>query len=144
MPGLRILVVDDHFDTLQLYETYLSLQGFSVTTTTNATDGLRFSTNGFDAIVTDLAMPGMDGAEFIRAMRTGRTEAPIPVLVVTGQADASREAELAAIGSCRLLRKPCDLQLLGQSLRSLISICRHQCDVCPIRTTRFGAGVAGT
>jgi len=58
MPGLRILMVDDHFDTLQLYETYLSLQGYSVTTTTNATDGLRLSTNGFDAIVTDLAMPG--------------------------------------------------------------------------------------
>jgi len=133
MPGPRVLVVDDHPDTLQLYSTYLSLEGFLVTAASDVMQALSLSTNGVDAIATDLAMPGMDGAQLIREMRGARTKSPIPIVVVTGQADARVEAELAAIGSCRLLRKPCELPRLAATLRSLTSTCIHQCDRCPNR-----------
>ena len=136
----RILVIEDHLDTLQFYSTYLSLEGFAVTTATNGHEALRLAPHGFEAITTDLAMPGMDGAEFIRQMRAVRTKPPIPIVVVTGQADTTMEAELEAIGSCRMLTKPCHPTLLAQLLRTLIDTCGHQCDVCPNRTARAVGG----
>ncbi len=125
----RVLVVDDHLDTLQLYSTYLSLEGFSVTAASNVMQALALS-GGVDAIATDLAMPGMDGAHLIREMRATRAESPVPIVVVTGQADDRIEAALAKIGSCRLLRKPCDLPRLANTLRSLASTCVHDCGRC--------------
>ena len=129
----RVLLVDDHLDTLQLYSTYLSLEGFSVTAASNAMQALALSSGGVDAIATDLAMPGMDGAQLIREMRATRAEPPVPIVVVTGQADDRIEAALAEIGSCRLLRKPCDLRRLADTLRSLASTCVHDCGRCPNR-----------
>jgi CheY-like chemotaxis protein len=136
MAGLRVLVVDDHLDTLNLYSTFLSLEGFSVTAASNGPDALRLSAKGFDAIATDLAMPGMDGAEFIRQLRAARPKADTPIVVVTGQADAKTEAVLSAIGSCRLLRKPCDLPALADLLRSLSGSCVHDCESCSDRAAR--------
>jgi CheY-like chemotaxis protein len=48
MPNPRVLVVDDHPDTLRLFETYLSLSGFEVTSATSATEALRLAANGVD------------------------------------------------------------------------------------------------
>src|SRR5512133_3462361 len=64
MPNPRILVVDDHPDTLRLLETFLTLSGFDVVSAVNGADGLARTANGIDAIATDLAMPEMDGFEF--------------------------------------------------------------------------------
>jgi CheY-like chemotaxis protein len=126
---LRVLVVDDHPDTLRLFETYLTFAGFEVTTTTNAAAALRMSMNGFEAISTDLAMPGMDGVEFIRRMREARTKPPIPIVAVTGQGTEADEA--ADVGACRLLQKPCDLADLAGTLRELAQLCKHDCPSCP-------------
>ncbi len=119
-----------------MFETYLSLAGFDVTATTNAADALRLSTNGFAAISTDLAMPGMDGVEFIRRMRDARTKPPIPIVAVTGQGSAATR-DLAEIGACRLLEKPCDLNELSETLRGLSESCPHDCSSCAARPQRI-------
>lgn len=142
MPGPRILVVDDHLDTLQLYSTFLSLEGFAVTTASCAETALRLSNNGFDAVATDLAMPGMDGAEFIRRLREAPLPPPIPIVVVTGQANGQTEAELRALGSCLLVRKPCHLPDLADLLRSVTDACAHDCNRCAVRQ-RAGNGFCG-
>jgi DNA-binding response OmpR family regulator len=129
----RVLVVDDNLDTLVLYTTYLSLEGFLVTAASNVAQALALSGNGVDAVATDLAMPGMDGAQLIREMRASRTKPPVPIVVVTGHANARVEAELAEIGSCRLLRKPCELSHLAAVLRSLAGTCVHDCARCANR-----------
>ncbi|MGE5358831.1 MAG: response regulator [Bacteroidales bacterium] len=129
---VRILVVDDQPDTLRLFETYLSMAGFQVTATTSAADALRLAANGFEAISTDLAMPGMDGVEFIRRMREVRTERPIPIVAVTGQGSAATR-ELGDVGACRLLEKPCDLNELSQTLTDLSETCPHECTGCSRR-----------
>lgn len=129
MPGSRLLVVDDHLDTLRLYATYLTLEGFSVTTASSVEEALGLC-SGLDALVTDFAMPGMGGAELIRRLRPGRGERTFPIVVVSGQATPRIEKELAALGSCRILRKPCDLSELASLLRLLTSTCRHRCEAC--------------
>ncbi len=130
----RLLVVDDHPDTLRLLETYLALAGFDVVSAANGAEALDKAMNGVDAIATDLAMPEMDGFELIRRLRAARSNPPVPIVAVTGQS-FDRAAVLArSIGCCWVLQKPCDLGLLADVLRSLARTCEHDCAHCPNRT----------
>lgn len=128
----RLLIVDDHADTLRLFETFLSLAGFDVTAVSSVDAALKVVSNGFEAITTDLAMPGSDGLTLIRRMRAARTRPPIPIVAVTGQPIDS-EKMIPEIGCCRLLLKPCDLDSLAETVRFLIAVCPHDCESCPHR-----------
>jgi CheY-like chemotaxis protein len=143
MTNVRLLVVDDHADTLHLFETYLSLEGFSVVAMNNARDALRAASSGVDVIATDWAMPVMDGAQFIRSIRRSGAGRPIPIVVVTGQADARAESTLFELGACRVLHKPCDLSALADLVRWLATTCLHDCDACPNRRAPGPDGEAG-
>lgn len=126
----RVLVVDDHLDTLQLFESYLSLAGFSVTLASHGGQALELAPQGFDALVTDLAMPGMDGRELVERLRVLQGRSPTPVVVVSGQ-DLPGRWPLDDVSYCALLRKPCDLATLAATLRDLIHTCPHECEGCP-------------
>jgi two-component system response regulator MprA len=128
-----VLVVDDHPDTLHLLGAYLSLSGFDVTLATNGYEALGFSSDRYDAITTDIAMPGMDGVEFIRRVRTN-VQHRGPIVAVTGQATAALSAALEGLegcGCCRLLTKPCDLTELTNTLRTLLGMCMQDGTRCP-------------
>lgn len=129
----RILVVDDHLDTLRLLETVLSLCGFDVAAATNVPSALRLAANGIDAIATDLAMPGTDGIEFIRRVRAGRSKPRIPIIAVTGQAIDSSRIGPADLDCCRIVLKPCDVAAVADLLHELIDTCVHDCKRCPAR-----------
>jgi CheY-like chemotaxis protein len=131
MPNPRVLVVDDHPDTLRLFETYLSLSGFEVTSATSATEALRLAADGVDVIATDLAMPGVDGLEFIRRVRADAAQPAVPIVAVTGQAIDQATVSPADIGCCRVVLKPCDLDELAETLHRLVGTCVHDCARCP-------------
>ena len=132
----RVLVVDDHPDTLGLFEAFLTLDGFQVVTAANAVDGLRHASESVDAVVTDLAMPGMDGTEFVRCLRA-RGSRSIPILAVTGQAIDHVPLTREQIDCCRVLQKPVDVRHLADTLRFLIDNCAHDCARCPLRVERL-------
>jgi CheY-like chemotaxis protein len=118
----RVLVVDDDPDTLGLLAAFLDLAGFDVTTAADGAEALQVASGGFDVITTDLAMPRMDGGELIQRIRELPIN-PIPVVVVTAQiVDQSLHER---IQSCRIMVKPCDLEELARTLRSLLTTCRH-------------------
>jgi len=129
MTGPRVLVVDDHEDTLQLLGASLFLDGFQVTLARTPDHALELAAAQFDAITTDVAMPGMDGFEFIRRVRD-RGLHHGPIVVVTGQAVESMPAEFAGLGCYRLLTKPCDLTELASTIRALVDTCGHDCELC--------------
>lgn len=132
MRAPRVLVVDDHLDTLQLLESYLSYAGFSVTLAGHAGQAIELAPSGFDAVITDLAMPGMDGRELIERLRVQQGRRPIPIVIVSGQIPPGRWP-LDGVSYCALLRKPCDLAMLSDTLRELIVACPHDCEGCPNR-----------
>ncbi|MGE5358832.1 MAG: response regulator [Bacteroidales bacterium] len=134
MSNPNLLVVDDHPDTLRLFETFLSLAGFAVTTATGAAKALdHVATGHVDAVATDLAMPGMDGFELIRRLRSAAGQRPVPIVAITGQAINVAQVLPSDIGCCRLLLKPCDLAELGQLLHFLVVSCEHDCERCSNR-----------
>jgi len=130
VPVSRVLVVDDHLATLEILDTFLSLSGFSVTLAGNGSQAMELASDGFDAVLTDLAMPGMDGRELIQELRSRLRSRPIPIVVVSGLLQAD-PAGLSGVSYCGLMKKPCNLGALAARLRLLIDTCPHNCSGCP-------------
>ncbi len=97
---------------------FLRLEGFDVITASNGAEGLAAASESVDAVTTDLAMPGMDGWEFVQRMRALAIR-PVPIIVMTAQTLAPSLA--ARLASCRVMTKPFDLEDLSRLLRSLLT-----------------------
>jgi two-component system, sensor histidine kinase SagS len=66
----RILVVDDELDVLDFLKIYLSGLGWEISVASNIGDALKvLETEPFFLVITDIAMPEMDGHEFIRKLQ---------------------------------------------------------------------------
>jgi two-component system chemotaxis sensor kinase CheA len=95
----RVLVVEDNDFFRQLILPTLSAAGFKVSSTGSATEALRMREAGvmFDAIVSDIEMPEMDGLAFAQAVRAGGAWANLPMIALTAhteprQVEAGRDA----------------------------------------------------
>ena len=85
----HVLLVDDSEFFRQLMVPTLGAAGFQVTAVPSAVEALRLRDAGsmFDAIVSDIEMPGMDGMQFARAVRAGGPWATLPLLAMTAHSD---------------------------------------------------------
>jgi two-component system chemotaxis sensor kinase CheA len=85
----HILLVDDSEFFRQLMVPTLGAAGFRVTAIGSAAEALRLRDSGskFDAIVSDIEMPEMDGIQFARAVRAGGPWAELPMLAMTAHSD---------------------------------------------------------
>ena len=113
-----ILLVEDDRTSRRVTTQFLERKGFSVIKASNGAEGLRHLTEGVAAIVTDLAMPKMDGMELLRA---AREEAPhTPVIMITGQGSEAVAVEALKAGAFHYLTKPVNpeelLNLLHQAV----------------------------
>jgi CheY-like chemotaxis protein len=102
-----VLLVEDHIDTLDVYDAILSSRGYWVA---RAVDGLKALECAQDlqpdAIVTDVGLPGeMDGTDLIRELHADRKLRDVPVLVVTGR-DPRDLPSFAGLVVSGLLVKP--------------------------------------
>src|SRR5437868_8014067 len=110
----RILCVDDEPELLAALALNLRRR-FDVVTAESAVRALELLADGpFAAVMSDLRMPGMDGAELLAACRV---RSPRTVrLMLTGSADDAALAPLGADTIFRLLRKPCMADVLVAAL----------------------------
>jgi two-component system, chemotaxis family, sensor kinase CheA len=85
----HVLLVDDSEFFRQLMVPTLGAAGFRVTAIGSAAEALRLRDAGtmFDAIVSDIEMPDMDGIQFARAVRAGGPWANLPMLAMTAHSD---------------------------------------------------------
>ena len=101
----HVLLVEDDRDTREMYSEYLSYSGLTVTqaaTGRNALEQVR--AHPPDIVVTDIAMPEMDGLELSRRLRADPPTRDLPIIAVSGQAtERAREA-----GADVVLDKPCE------------------------------------
>jgi two-component system cell cycle response regulator DivK len=99
-----VLLVEDDRDTREMYSEYLSYSGLRVEeapTGFRALERVREMTP--DVIVTDLAMPGMDGLELSRRLRAEPPTRDVPIIAVSGHpTERARE-----VGCDLMLEKPC-------------------------------------
>ncbi len=95
-----ILVVDDDESIRELLRMHLSAAGYAVQLAADAIEaGYLVLRAPPDLILTDIAMPHMNGFEFIEALKADKSIPPIPVVFLTSMEDGdSRGKELGAVG----------------------------------------------
>lgn len=121
LAGISLLLVDDDADGREVMEYSLTHAGATVTTAASAVEGLeRFKASPPSIVVTDIAMPRLDGlwlCEQIRALSDGN--ARVPVIALTALVYRKDRDRIRAAGFDAHLVKPYGLDDLHQVIRLL-------------------------
>lgn len=125
MSGLKqILVVDDHFEMLELLRSTLEVAGaagaeYQVLGVPSAEEGfLELQRTPFDLLITDFRLPGMNGLELVARVKRYRPD--LPVILITGYAPDRWEEEAQALEIFRYFRKPLDTYGLLEAVQSAL------------------------
>lgn len=103
-----ILVVDDYQDAREMYAEYLQFSGFRVAEARNGNEAVEqaFALKP-DLILMDLSLPGMDGWEATRQLKSDERTRHIPVVALTGHALAGASEGAKRAGCDSFVTKPC-------------------------------------
>jgi DNA-binding response OmpR family regulator len=100
---LTLLVVDDETAWVGALGAVLGRAGHRIVPAYDGEEALRrFRSETVDAVLLDLAMPGLDGAEVCRQLRA---ESDVPIIIVSGERDRAAPAELLELGADDFVRK---------------------------------------
>lgn len=106
----RILIVDDSKTSRMITKRCLEIAGYLDVEFIEAEDGVRAVTllhqHDIDVILSDLKMPKMDGATFIRKLKMNETTSHIPVVVISSMGNDVTEQQLEELGVLAVIRKP--------------------------------------
>ena len=117
----HILVVDDSASMRQMVAFALTSAGFSVEEAEDGEDALgRAQSQCFNAVVTDVNMPRMDGISLIRALRGLPGYRFTPLLMLTTESCADKKSEGKAAGATGWLVKPFNPEQLVATLRKVL------------------------
>jgi CheY-like chemotaxis protein len=122
LDGLRILVVDDETDALDLIGVELAQHGAKVTGVGNAADALTaLEQSEFDLLISDIGMPKTDGYDLIRQIRNqeeGKNQ-KIPAVAVTAYARVQDRMQAVMAGFSTHIAKPVEVNELVTVVASL-------------------------
>jgi CheY-like chemotaxis protein len=123
LQGVSVLVIEDHEDTRDLFTLLLEEAGARVLGAASCERGIaHLDASHVDVIVSDLAMPGIDGWECIRRIRRrADVSARCPALAVSGNASMDDAGRSRAAGFDAHLSKPVDPDVLVAKVRELLS-----------------------
>jgi CheY-like chemotaxis protein len=119
---VRVLLADDNEILSGLLGTFLRGNGYEVEATGSGQEALnRLSGSNFDVLVTDLAMPGLGGADLIDLVRNAGV--PLPVIVISGYVEGGEPRWLQELGANCTLPKPFDMEDLLSAVEQLTVPC---------------------
>jgi len=118
MAGKRVLVVDDDAKTVELVKLYLKRDGYRVLTACDGIEALRLAREGHpDLIVLDLMLPGIDGLEICRTLRT---ESDVPVIMLTAKTTDQDKLVGLDLGADDYITKPFSPRELAARVRAVL------------------------
>jgi len=107
----KVLLVDDEEEFINTLGQRLSARNLKVTTSTSGPDAIdKVDRQDFDVIVLDLAMPGMDGLEVLKRIKTDHPDAEI--IMLTGHGSVESGIAAMKLGAEDFLEKPVDMSEL--------------------------------
>jgi response regulator RpfG family c-di-GMP phosphodiesterase len=131
-PRFRVLVVDDDPTICELLTTKLKFSGFSPQSCTNGEDALKIlAKESFDAIISDLNMPGISGLELLAATR--RIVPNTAFLMATGVSDVAVGVSAMKQGAADYLLKPFQMEAVVVSLRRALEMKRMESELAEYR-----------
>jgi len=117
----RILIVDDEPDTLNLLKCYLETMDFTVITASNGFDGIeKAQKEKPDLIILDVMMPGMDGFQVCKMIRSNFTINHVPILFLTCKVSVEDTIQGLNSGGDDYISKPFDFRELISRIHTLM------------------------
>jgi len=111
----RVLLVDDEEQFLDVLSQRLKARGLKVDAVTSGEDAVKqVEDHNFDAIIVDLAMPGIDGIETLKRIKEKRPD--LEIIMLTGHATVKSGIEAMKLGADDFLEKPVDLNVLLEKI----------------------------
>lgn len=119
----RLLIVDDQPDTLEMLSASFRNRGFETIPCDSAAMALEcISREEFDILISDIAMPEMDGLELVRKIRAQPGLARVPAIALTGYASQTDAKSAISAGFDVHLSKPIDPGDLLAAVNNLIAL----------------------
>ena len=117
----RALVVEDEPHIRELVVLHLGLEGLAVVESRSGDDALRLiETESFDLVVLDLMLPRVDGLAVCRAIRRGRRNGDVPILMLTARREEADKVLGLESGADDYLTKPFGVRELVARARALL------------------------
>ncbi|MCX7793840.1 MAG: response regulator transcription factor [Thermodesulfovibrionales bacterium] len=117
----RILIVDDEKDLVELVSYNLKKEGFSTAASYDGPDALsKLKDNGFDLVILDLMLPGMDGLEVLRVIRSDARLSHIPVIMLTAKGEEIDRVIGLEMGADDYVTKPFSPRELIARVKALL------------------------
>jgi DNA-binding response OmpR family regulator len=118
MAGKKILVVDDDAKTAELVKLYLNRDGYRVLTAYDGTEALRLARESHpDLIVLDLMLPGIDGLEVCRTLRS---KSDVPIIMLTAKTTDQDKLTGLGLGADDYVTKPFSPRELAARVRAVL------------------------
>jgi EAL domain-containing protein (putative c-di-GMP-specific phosphodiesterase class I)/CheY-like chemotaxis protein len=119
----RVLLIDDDAGIRKTYLRLLRSYGYLAEVAADGKEAIeKLGIHTFDVILTDIAMPRMNGMEFLRAIREQGLD--VPVILMTGVPDIENAAQAVEFGALRYLIKPVNNDTLNEALQRAIKLRR--------------------
>ena len=112
---IKLLMVDDEVKFLESISKRLVLKNFDVTTASNGKEAIASAEIGlFDVAVVDFQMPGMDGAQVLKALKDKHKY--LEIIMLTGHATVDSAVECTKLGAFKYLEKPYAFEKLVETI----------------------------
>jgi len=116
MTTYNVLLVDDEAEFVETLGERLRSRGMEVQIASNGAEAVdKTRGKSFDAVILDLAMPGMDGIETLKRLLQGNPD--LQVMLLTGQATIKSAVQATHLGALDVLEKPMDIETLVEKIR---------------------------
>ena len=109
-----VMIVDDNPTMVEMLSMALNIFGHNALAAYSGEEALeRIPEADLDLVLLDLTMPGMDGYETLRRLRSRPDTKALPVYVITAAAELDLEENIRLAGGTGLLRKPIQMETLA-------------------------------
>ena len=133
----RVLVIEDNVLNLELVTDLLEASDFLVWQARTAEEGIRLAREARpDLVLMDLGLPGMDGLQATRALKTDAATSCVPIIALTAHAMRGDKDVASAAGCDGYLTKPIDTRTFAAKVAQFITSARTGADLRPDSKTR--------
>ena len=111
----NVLLVDDEEQFLKVFSQRLQGRGMKVDTANTGEEALeRAKKKDFDAIILDMAMPGMSGIETLKRIKSENPD--LQIIMLTGHGTVEKGVEAMKLGAVDFLEKPADINKILEKI----------------------------
>lgn len=117
----HLLVIEDEEDIIELIEYNMKKEGFRVTSVTSGEEGVKLAREQQpNLLLLDLMLPGMDGLEVCRRLKTDRSTQHLPVVMLTAKSEDADIVTGLELGADDYITKPFSPRVLVARVRAVL------------------------